>query len=109
MPVLYAVPPESPKITNIQFWPLTLSFAHIDDILHLNGWIFKVFAILHWGTFVWNCYTIFRRGLLQIGEPLPIFTSEKLYLSEMLPLNNIHIRCKFWVWCWDTLALKLYE
>ena len=50
----------------------------------VDGGLFKVFAILCWGTFLWNCSTIFRCSLSQIGESLFVFTSKRLCLSEML-------------------------
>ncbi len=44
--------------------------------------ICKAFAILRWGTLFLKYSTIFLRTLSQIGEPLPIFTSERLCLSK---------------------------
>ena len=43
--------------------PLLISYT-------VDGGIFKVFVILCWGTFFWNCSTNLRCSLLQIGEPL---------------------------------------
>ncbi len=44
--------------------------------------ICKAFAIWCWGTLFLKYSTIFLRTLSQIGEPLPIFTSERLCLSK---------------------------
>ncbi len=44
--------------------------------------ICKAFAIWHWGTLFLKYSTIFLHTLSQIGEPLPIFTSERLCLSN---------------------------
>ncbi len=44
--------------------------------------ICQIFAIWHWGTLFLKYSTIFLRTLSQIGEPLPIFTSERLCLSK---------------------------
>ena len=53
-------------------------------------------------------YSHFRPSLAQNGEPLPIFTSKRLYLSEMLPLYPVILltccqltkliaKCSFWI------------
>ncbi len=44
--------------------------------------ICKAFAIWHWGTLFLMYSTIFLHTLSLIGEPLPIFTSERLCLSK---------------------------
>ncbi len=44
--------------------------------------ICKAFAIWRWRTLFLKYSTIFLRTLSQIGEPLPIFTSERLCLSK---------------------------
>ncbi len=44
--------------------------------------ICKAFAILRWETLFLMYSTIFLCTLSQIGEPLPIFTSERLCLSK---------------------------
>ncbi len=44
--------------------------------------ICKAFAIWRWGMLFLKYSTIFLRTLSQIGEPLPIFTSERLYFSK---------------------------
>ncbi len=44
--------------------------------------ICKAFAVWHWGTLFLKFSSIFLCTLLQIGEPLPIFTSERLCLSK---------------------------
>ncbi len=48
--------------------------------------ICKAFVIWRWGTLFLKYSTIFLRTLSQIGEPLPIFTSERLCLSKPLLL-----------------------
>ena len=63
---------------------LMMIFCTVDD------GIFKVFAISCW-TFFWNCSTIFRCSLSQIGEPLPIFTSTSLCLSKMFLLYPVKL------------------
>ena len=58
---------------------------------------FNVFAILYWETFFWNCFTIFRCSLFQIGEPLPIFKALfpwiapfiPSHVTDLLPINLI--------------------
>ncbi len=44
--------------------------------------ICKAFAIWHWGTLSLKYSTIFLCTLSQIGEPLPIFISERICLSK---------------------------
>ncbi len=44
--------------------------------------ICKAFAIWRWGTLLLKYSTIFLCTLSQIGEPLPIFTSERICLSK---------------------------
>ncbi len=44
--------------------------------------IFKAFAIWRWGTLFLMYFIIFLRTFSQIGEPLPLFTSERLCLSK---------------------------
>ncbi len=51
--------------------------------------ICKAFAIWHWGTLFLKYSTIFLRTLSQIGEPLPIFTSERLCLSKTSLANHV--------------------
>ncbi len=51
----------------------------------------KVFAIWHWGTLFLKYSTIFLLTLSQIGEPLPIFTSERLCLSKTSLLIANHV------------------
>ncbi len=48
----------------------------------VNDEICKAFAILHWGTLFLKYSSIFLRTLSKIGEPLPIFTFERLCLSK---------------------------
>ncbi len=51
--------------------------------------ICKAFAIWRWGTLFLKYSTIFLRTFSQIGEPLPIFTSERLCLSNgAFPLHG---------------------
>ncbi len=50
--------------------------------------ICKVFAIWRCGTLFLKYSTIFLHTLSQIGEPLPIFTSERLCLSKTSLLAN---------------------
>lgn len=48
----------------------------------LTSW--QVFTVLHGATLFWNYFAICRHSSFQIGEPVPILTSEKLCLSKML-------------------------
>ncbi len=57
-------------------WIFWWCYALVDDE------ICKAFAIWHWGTLLLKYSTIFLCTLSQIGEPLPIFTSERLCLSK---------------------------
>jgi len=85
-----------------------MSFAHrdvsrfsqsFDDIMYFTDKIFNVFKLYHWGTllYFWHFSTICRPSLLQIAEPLPIFTSlrwERLSkvpsnATDLLPMNLI--------------------
>lgn len=52
----------------------------------VDGEIFKIFPTLHWGTLLSKFSTIFRCSFCfsQIGELLPIFTSQILSLFKML-------------------------
>ena len=86
--VINAVPPEGLKITCIHFWlePCPLHTNTPPGSLSHDG-ILKIFAILPWETFFWNC-SIFFDSLSQMNEPLSIFTSEKLRFSEMLCLYS---------------------
>ncbi len=47
----------------------------------VDGEIYKAFVIWHWGMLILKYSTIVLHILSQVGEPLPIFTSERLYLS----------------------------
>ncbi len=56
--------------------------------------IYKAFAIWHWGTLFLKYSTILLRTLSQIGEPLPIFTSERLpfianHVTDLMSINLI--------------------
>ncbi len=57
--------------------------------------ICKAFAIWHWGTLFLKYSTFFSCTLSQIGEPLPIFTSERLCLSKTSILYLIMLQA----WC----------
>ncbi len=52
--------------------------------------ICKAFAIRHWETLLFKYSIIFLRPLSQIGEPLPIFTSERLPLYD-IPFTANHV------------------
>ncbi len=70
MPMSDAVSSEGPKTTGIQQRSLALSLTH-------RGTLFLKYS------------TIILRTLSQIGEPLPIFTSERLCLSNgAFPLHG---------------------
>ncbi len=53
---------------------------HRNTLCTVDDDICKAFAISHWGTLLFKYSIIFLRPLSQIGEPLPIFTSEWLPL-----------------------------
>ncbi len=91
------------KTTGIQQRYLALSLTHrefssfsesFDDVMHCRWWYLQslcnftlrnvVFKEFH------NLFTHFLRTLSQIGEPLPIFTSERLYLSKTLH-SHLHL------------------
>ncbi len=55
---------------------LLMTLCTVDDEICKN------FAIWRWGTLFLKYSTIFLDTLSQIGEPLPIFTSERLCLSK---------------------------
>ncbi len=85
------MPISGPKTTGIQQGlrpcPLRSEISpvfseSIDDVCTVDDEICKAFAIWHWGTLFLKYSTIFLRTLSQIGEPLPIFTSERLCLSK---------------------------
>lgn len=83
---LNAVKSECLKITSIQRWLSALApvqrFLRIIRIVWRYE-IFKVFAILHWGTFFWNCATIWR-PIFANWWTSANFTSEKHCLCMML-------------------------
>ncbi len=98
-----AVLSEGPKNKGIQQRSLALSLMHplgdFSSSLNLlmilctvDDEICKAFAIWHWGTLFLKYSTIFLRTLSQIGEPLPIFTSERLYLSKTCLLSPVHTK-----------------
>ncbi len=90
MPMSDAVSSEGPKTTGIQQRSSALSLTHRDPVslnlllmlCTLDDEICKAFAIWRWGMLFLKYSTIFLRTLSQIGEPLPIFTSERLCLSK---------------------------
>ncbi len=84
-----AVSSEGPKTTGIQqrssacplrteIYPVSLNLLILYTV---DDDICKAFTIWHWWTLFLKYYTIFLHTLSQIGEPLPIFTSERLCLS----------------------------
>ncbi len=88
MPMRDAELSEGPKTTGIQQRSLALSLMHRDfssfsesfDDAYVDKEICKAFAIWLWGTLFLKYSTIFVCTFLKIGEPLPIFTSERLPL-----------------------------
>ncbi len=84
MPMSDAVSSEGPKTMGIQQRSSALSLTHrdfssfsesFDDVMHCRWWDLQSLCNLTYST-------IFLRTLSQIGEPLPIFTSERLCLSK---------------------------
>ncbi len=82
-----AVSSEGPKTTGINkgLWPCPLRTEISPVSLNLllctvEDEICKAYAIWHWGTLILKYSTIFLYTLSHIGEPLPIFTSERLPL-----------------------------
>ncbi len=59
-----------------EIYPVSLKLLMM--VYTVDDEICKAFAILRWWTLFLKCSTIFLRTLLQIREPLPIFTSERL-------------------------------
>ena len=79
--------------SSFKFQPCPMHTDTSPDSLNLlmilcavDGGIFKVFAILHWVTFFWNCFTIFRCILSQTGEPI----NPSLY-----PRGSVSLKCSF--------------
>ncbi len=78
-----------PRASNRGLWPCPLHTEIAPVSLNLlmmlctvDDEICKTFAIWRWGTLFLKYSTIFLRTLSQIGEPLRIFTSERLCLSK---------------------------
>ncbi len=78
-----------PRATNKGFQPCPIRTEISPDSLNLlmrlcivDDEICKAFSIWYWGMLFLKYSTIFLRTLSQIGEPLPIFTSERLCLSK---------------------------
>ena len=69
---------------HIQFRLSVFSLVHCPLVIlcTVDGGIFKVFAILGWRAFLWNCSTIFRWFFPDL------WTFVHLYLQEALPLWN---------------------
>ncbi len=63
------------EISPVSLKPLMMLCTLYDEIC-------KAFEIWCWGTLFLKYSTIFLRTLSQIGEPLPIFTSERLCFSK---------------------------
>ncbi len=79
MPMTDAVSSEGlrPCPLHTEIYPVSLNLLMM--LCTVDDEIYKVFAVWRWGMFL-KYSTIFVRTLSQIGEPLPIFTSERLCL-----------------------------
>ncbi len=84
-----------PQTSNEYLWPCPLCTAISPVSLNLlmmlctvDDDIGKAFEIWRWGTLFLNYFTI----ILQVGEPLPIFTSERLCLSKTSLLYLIRLQ-----------------
>ncbi len=91
-----------PRASNKGLWPCplcteisTLSLNILMTLCSVNDEICKAFAIWHWRTLFLKYYTIFLRTLSQIGEPLPMLTSERFCLSKTSLLELIMLQ----TWC----------
>ncbi len=78
---------QRPRASNKGIWPLRtdiypVSLNLLMMLCTVDDEICKAFGIWHWGMLFLKYSTIFLRTLSQIGEPLHIFTSERLCLSK---------------------------
>ncbi len=73
--------------------------------------ICKAFLIWCWGTLFVKYSTIFLRTLSQIGEPLPIFTSDKVYpkVDESVKFLCLNICYVLYVLLWIKYRLMWFE
>ncbi len=87
MPISDAVSSEGPNNKGLRPCPLCteiypISLNHLMMLCTVDDEIYKAFAIWCWGMLFLKYSTIFLHTLSQIGEPLPIFTFERLCLSK---------------------------
>ncbi len=87
---------QRPRASNKGLWPCPLHIPYEISLVSLNllmilctvdDEICRAFAIWHWGMLFLKYSTIFLRTLSQTGEPLPIFTSERLCLFKTCLLS----------------------
>ncbi len=87
MPMSDAVSSEGPKNKGLRPCPLHTDISPVSlkllmMLCTVDDEICKAFTIWHWAMLFLKYSTIFLLTLSQIGEPLPIFTSERLCLSK---------------------------
>ncbi len=76
-----------PCLLRAEISPVSLNLLMM--LCTVDDEICKAFVIWHWGKLFLKYSTIFLRTLSQIGEPLPIFTSERLCLSKACVILSV--------------------